>query len=92
VLSGDTKMERSIHALHRIVDEQAIILHAETGVYFTLNAVGSLVWQLLETPATPLALRERILSEFDVPADVLARDIDAFLTELESAGLVRRVG
>jgi hypothetical protein len=82
---------RSANALHRIIDERAVILHAETGDYFTLNAVGSRVWELLETPTTPTALRTRMLGEFDVAPDALARDIDAFLRELEGAGLVRPV-
>jgi len=58
---------------------------------FTLNAVGSRIWELLEGPVAPSRLVETIEREFDVsPADA-ARDVAEFLESLGAAGLVAPV-
>lgn len=89
MLPQEPSLERSPDALYRTIDGQAIILHAHTGVYFSLNAIGSRIWTLLEARSTAGALCTKLLEEFEVTADVLAKDVDAFLGELEQAGLVR---
>ncbi len=58
---------------------------------FTLNAVGSRIWELLEGPAAPSQLATTIAQEFDVsPADA-ARDVAEFLDSLRAAGLIAPV-
>ncbi len=86
----ETCLERSPDALYRTIDGQAVILHANTGVYFSLNAIGSRIWNLLEQRSTPAALCTKLLEEFEVTPGVLLQDVDFFLRELEQAGLVRR--
>ncbi len=82
-------LERSPDALYRTIDGQAVILHAGTGVYFSLNTLGSRIWELLEHRATAASLCTRLIEEFEVTEDVLAKDVPSFLEELEKAGLVR---
>lgn len=90
MLSQERSLERSPDALYRIVDGEAVILHAETGVYFSLNRIGSRIWALLNGGRTAAALCDQLVEEFEVSRDVLARDISAFLDDLEEAQLVRR--
>ena len=55
---------------------------------FTLNPVGSRIWELLEGPVAPSQLVSAIAGEFDVsPADA-ARDVAEFLDSLRTAGLI----
>jgi len=59
---------------------------------FTLNPVGSRIWELLEHPVAPSQLAATIAGEFDVsPADV-ERDVSEFLDSLRAAGLIAPVG
>ena len=83
-------MERSPDALHRTIDGRAVILHAETGTYFSLNPLGSRIWELLARGRTQASLCEELLAEFEVAPEVLERDVSSFLHELESAGLLLR--
>lgn len=87
--ADETRLERSPDALHRSIGGKAVILHAGTGTYFSLNAVGSRVWALLEGGATRGGLVAALLEELDVSPEVLERDVSTFLDELASAGLVR---
>jgi Coenzyme PQQ synthesis protein D (PqqD) len=77
----------------RIADE-TIIVPVVNGVgdldaIFTLNAVGSHIWQLIETPTTVAALVEAIVQEFDVPRERAEHDVPEFLDRLAEAGLIR---
>ena len=55
---------------------------------FTLNAVGSRIWELLERPVAPSQLVATIAREFDVSPDDAARDVAEFLDSLRAAGLI----
>lgn len=53
-----------------------------------LNDVSALVWEKLQQPVTRDALLECILNEFEVPAEVAAKDLDALLAQLREYGLI----
>jgi hypothetical protein len=78
-----------------IAGETLIIPIAQTTAdlesIFTLNDVGSRIWELLEFPVAPSRLVATIAGEFDVsPADA-TRDVDEFLDSLRAAGLIAPV-
>jgi hypothetical protein len=58
---------------------------------FTLNPVGSRIWELLENPVSPSRLVETIEREFDVSEADAAQDVGEFLDSLRAAGLVAPV-
>jgi hypothetical protein len=70
------------------VDDEAALLNLQTGVYYGLDPMGAYIWRLLAAPISVRALQEQIVREFDADADVVARDVVDFLTEMQSAGLV----
>lgn len=73
----------------RHVSGETVLLHLETGTYFGLNAVGARLWDLItQRPRTLAALSETIESEFEVSAEIAARDILALAEELERNGLL----
>ena len=70
-----------------LADEVAI-LNLESGVYYGIDAVGALIWNLVQQPRTMGAIRDALLDEYDVDPERCEGDLRAFLTELASAGLV----
>jgi hypothetical protein len=56
------------------------------GVY-TLNELGSLIWQLINGQATARELAEAVRNEYDVGAAEAEKDVVDFLRSLEEAGL-----
>lgn len=68
----------------------AVLFAPDTEVYFSLNAVGALVWELLGADCASLDdLCARIVEAFpDAPADLVRDDVAALLGELRSAGLL----
>lgn len=73
----------------RRMDDGAVLLDLESGVYFGLDEVGTRVWTLLVDRGTPAAVCSAMLGEFDVDADVLTADVLRLVSELQQNGLVR---
>jgi hypothetical protein len=65
-----------------------LMMSIERGQYFSLNGVGSRIWELLERPTDTAAIVERLAGEYDVTPDVCAGQVEGFLAKLRERGLV----
>jgi len=74
----------------RIIDETILVpVHrdlAEMDCIYTLNELGALLWEKLETPASKIELRKAILDNYDAAEETAAADLDRFLEEMQSIG------
>jgi hypothetical protein len=87
--SADQRFARSGEVISRVIDGEAILLDLSSGRYLGLNDVATRVWALLEEGPTFGAIREALLSEFDVAPDVLEGDLDRLFADMLSRGLIR---
>ncbi len=67
---------------------EAVILNLKSGVYFGLNPVGALVWNQLQHSCRVGELRDAVMAEYAVDAQVCEQDLYALLGGLRDAGLV----
>jgi hypothetical protein len=81
-------VEKTESSLATTIDGEAVVLETESGVYFGLNEVATYIWERLDEPRSVAALREAILSEYDVTPERCARDLQRILTEFSDRGLV----
>lgn len=67
-----------------------MIMSAADSTFFTLNEVGTAIWQAADG-ATPLAeiIENSICSEFDVSACEALTDAEQFVKELADHGILR---
>lgn len=71
------------------VDDRVVVLDADGSSMITLNPIASLLWPELESRASAECLVKMLHDEFhDVSTDQLHQDVDAFLDELLSEGLI----
>lgn len=42
-------------------DEESVVIDLESGIYYSLNLAGALIWHLLEAGASPAEAAERVL-------------------------------
>ena len=68
--------------------DDTVILDLKAGLYFSLDNVGSLIWQLVQQPKTVEELRTAILETFEVEPAVCERDLRALLQDLVGRNLV----
>ena len=70
------------------VDDTALVLNTETGLYHGLNPVASRIWDLLATPIEADELVALLVAEFDVTPSVCGVELDSFLAGLRERGLL----
>jgi hypothetical protein len=70
------------------VNGETVILHFDSGNYFGLNDVGTLVWKMMEQPRSVRELRDAILSEYDVEPEQCERELLDLLKELRERELI----
>jgi hypothetical protein len=74
----------------QVVDDRAFLLDATGTEMIVLNPVGTMVWEVLETPADPDVFATALQPRFDgdVSPEQLSSDVREFLDELAGLGLV----
>jgi hypothetical protein len=65
-----------------------VLLDLETSLYFGVNAVGALIWELIGSGNEISRIIEEMEAKFDDPPADLANDVNDFIGELEQRHLV----
>jgi Coenzyme PQQ synthesis protein D (PqqD) len=65
-----------------------VLLNPQSGEYYTLDEVGSRVWQLLDGTRTVLEIVAVIIEEYEAAAEVIERDVLDLLKDLVDEQLV----
>lgn len=75
----------------RRVSEGAVLLSTEDEVYFGLNEVGALIWELMEEVSTSEELLNALVARYpDVEASQIEADLTGLLDELLKAGMLNK--
>ena len=83
---------RSTSVVSRVIADETLIVPVRRGVgdltsIYSLNPVGSAIWNALSEPKTKNQILETIQKEFQAPATASV-EIDLFLEEMSAVGLV----
>jgi hypothetical protein len=92
VLSLDDTLRCRPEVASRPTPDGAVLVDLVTGNCFELNGVGRLMWAELASPRPLARVCDSMLAMFDVPRDVIERDVLALAEELRRAGLVELAG
>jgi hypothetical protein len=76
-------------AVYAELEEGAVILNVETGMYYGLDRVGARIWELVGVGATSDNIVAKLETEYAIEHDVLRTDVAALLNSLEVNGLVQ---
>ncbi len=80
VISGDV--------LAQEVSGEMVLLDLKGEQYLGLNEVGARIWKSLQQGETLKMIYEVLLLEYDVEDDVLKRDMEKIISEMEEAGII----
>jgi coenzyme PQQ synthesis protein D (PqqD) len=70
------------------MDGEMVLLNLCSGRYYTLNAVGSTVWECSREGRTLGDIHHAICARFDVSTDRAEEDLLALIDQLEGEGLL----
>ena len=77
-------------AAWRIVDGEAVIVHAVSSAYYGLNSTATFIWEsIVSTPLASDDVTDRVTARFGVSSEAVRDDVEAFLRSLEAEGLAR---
>ena len=96
MLSQHARYERNHDVVSRKIEGEIIIVPVRSGVgdlnsLYTLNSVGSVLWDFMNESHTIPEMVERVCDEFDVTSRQAQRDIEAFLDSLMAEQLIQSV-
>jgi hypothetical protein len=70
------------------LEGETVLLDLDSGVYFGLDEVGTVIWNALVAGCSRDEIVSRLLEEFDVESDRVRADVSALISSLEERGLV----
>jgi len=70
------------------IDDEKVMMSVEQGQYYSLDPIGSRVWELIEKPVKVSELIDALLPEYDVDRESCERDVLVFLEKLEEEGIL----
>lgn len=73
------------------VDDESVLLDLKSGQYFGLNDVGTVLIQRLLAGESVEQAVGHIETEFNAPAEQIARDVTALISEMSSKQLLQAV-
>jgi Coenzyme PQQ synthesis protein D (PqqD) len=86
-MNPQSRLRRSADTAWRRVDDEVAIISMDANRIRMLNAVGSFLWERCDG-ATVGELVEALCARYDVDGDTAARDVAAFVSDLEGRGLL----
>ena len=76
----------------KIIDGEAIIINLATGMYYSLDKTGALVWMLIGGGYSVGEAADVLSARFSVPVDRVREDVDRLVNDLVSQNLVLPAG
>jgi hypothetical protein len=88
-LGPESVVARNGEIAFRELDGEVVMLSIQTGKYYSLDTVGSRVWELIAEPKSVRAVCEELVKEYEVDLATCEADVLAFLDKLAADDLVR---
>ncbi|MFC1884949.1 PqqD family protein [Thermodesulfobacteriota bacterium] len=73
---------------YKELESKSVLLNLETGRYYTLNKVGTFIWELIDGKINTHDIIDRVIERFSVDRDVASNDVKALLESLREEGLI----
>ena len=83
----DQRLVVADQILAQAIQGELTFLNLDNERYFSLNGVGSRMWEVLTTADSIQAAYETLLQEYDVEADQLRCDLQRIVSQLLESGL-----
>lgn len=89
-LTLDDAVTLSDDAVFRELDGEAVVLNLETGMYYGLDAVGTVIWRAVESSGTLRHALDSVLDQFAAERAAAEADLLELAAQLLEKGLWTR--
>lgn len=86
---GRAAPSRNENVVHQeLAGGEVVLLHLESGAYHELNAVGALIWELVDGERDVSGIAEEVRSRVEDPPEGLESEVSGFLADLRERDLI----
>jgi hypothetical protein len=85
----DTVFTASSDVTATVLEREAVLLNLDNGRYYTLNRVGTMVWELITGDRPLAAILSAVCRHFDVSEEVARQDLVALVARLRQEQLIQ---
>lgn len=64
------------------IDDDLVMMHAESDLYLSLSGSAGRIWELIESPRTVTDLCQALCREFEIEPDAALPEVAAFLDQM----------
>ena len=82
----------SDNVVWRDLEGEIVILNLTSGVYFSVEGVGTRIWTLISEQVATEDIIGKLISEFDVEESQLRSDVESLVKNLADQGLIEVSG
>jgi len=91
MLNDNTRLIRSDEVLEAELDDEAVLLHVESGRYFEVNVTGKRIWSLLSRETDPATILSSLVSGAERLKDEERKQVISYLETLVGLDLARAI-
>lgn len=88
MIAKDSRLKAAPHVHARPLQGELVVLDLERGHYYGLDAIGASLWDGLMRGESPEQIASGLVSEYDVDAAQLTRDLVNLAQDLFDKGLL----
>lgn len=71
------------------LDGEKVIMNFEKGKYFSLNEMGSIIWEIINKETSVKKIIKLLITEYDVEEDVCEKCVFEYLNNLYNINLIK---
>jgi hypothetical protein len=71
------------------MDSEIVMMRVETGKYYSLGKMGSVIWSMLESPVSVQSIIDTLLDKYQIERDQCEREVLEFLNQASREGLLK---
>jgi len=79
-ISDDTLITRNTGLLAAAVHDETVMMDIESGRYYGLDDIGSVIWRRLEAPCRFVKLIDGLVADYEADRAVIAGDVRKLLS------------
>jgi hypothetical protein len=76
---------------YRIIGGESMILNLDTGDYYSLGKIETLIWKAIDSQNSFSGLLIQLQKSYNVSKENLKRDISKLIRDLEQASLIKKI-
>ena len=80
--------KRNKDVVWRTLGDDCILLHLESGIYYTLNEEGRMLWEALDGENKLAEIQATIMEQYEVDAGTIQKDLIEIMEDLIKENLV----